>query len=348
MYFRLPFAVSGTKTAIPDTQPGNGAINFTTGYSNVYQLDPDTDPLALRLERDKFNELQYQITATLKTLYENGIPPFIETADNNGAPYSYSKDALVKRAGVVYSSNVNSNTTAPPGANWTVVDMAVFNAKAPTASPVFTGNPTAPTPLTGNVSTSIATTQFVRAIMALYGHGTANAFAIPNLNVLSDGGMFQYGAGTSNAPSANVGTLIHMPWENSSGAVQVAFDIATGAVYSRVRAFSTWLPWYRIYTSQDSMAITARGFNGNGYWRVYSDLTIETYSNVTYLGAQATYTLPTSIYPTTARLFVQPIMSHQITPTTLHIPINVSSNTITIGAGAPTSVLSIHTMSTPP
>ena len=117
MYFRIPFASSGTTTAIPDTQPGNGAVNWTTGYSNVYQLDPDTDPLALRIERAQFNYVMNQLTATLKQLYENGVPPFIETADNGGSPYSYSKDALVKRAGVVYSSNVNSNTTAPPGAN---------------------------------------------------------------------------------------------------------------------------------------------------------------------------------------------------------------------------------------
>lgn len=39
----------------------------------------------------------------------------------------------------------------------------VLNLKAPLASPVFTGNPTAPTPATGDNDTSIATTAFVKA-----------------------------------------------------------------------------------------------------------------------------------------------------------------------------------------
>jgi hypothetical protein len=40
-------------------------------------------------------------------------------------------------------------------------DWSTFNAKAPTASPTFTGNPTAPTPSSGDNDTSIATTAFV-------------------------------------------------------------------------------------------------------------------------------------------------------------------------------------------
>lgn len=43
---------------------------------------------------------------------------------------------------------------------------AVADAKAPIASPAFTGNPTAPTQTTGNNSTRLATTAFVKAVMA--------------------------------------------------------------------------------------------------------------------------------------------------------------------------------------
>lgn len=50
----------------------------------------------------------------------------------------------------------------------TAQQMAL-DAKAPLASPVFTGNPTAPTPASSDDDTSIATTAFVRAAMALFG-----------------------------------------------------------------------------------------------------------------------------------------------------------------------------------
>ena len=48
------------------------------------------------------------------------------------------------------------NTGKLSAADWTT-----FNAKAPIASPAFTGNPTAPTPSSGDNDTSIATTAFV-------------------------------------------------------------------------------------------------------------------------------------------------------------------------------------------
>lgn len=347
MYYRLPFATSGTTTSIPDTQPGNGAVNWTTGYSNVYQLDPGSDPLALRVERAQMNYILNTITATLKNLFENGIPPFIEMSDNNGVAYSYSKDALVKRSGVVYSSNANSNTTAPPGANWTVVDMAVFNAKASTASPIFTGNPIATTPDTGNVSGSIATTQFVRNVMAIYGHGTANAFNIPNLNLLTDGGTFYYDAGAGNAPSPNVGVFMHLPFGNSSGAAQFAIDLATGVTYQRRRVFSTWLPWIRFYTSNDSTAVIASGSNAYGYYRIYSDNTVDTFSRVVYNDAGTTefFNLPTSINYTNAVVSVNPNFTVPY-PSKPHAIAFLNNVSFGIAPGSASSVVSVHTTST--
>jgi hypothetical protein len=70
------------------------------------------------------------------------------------------------------------------------VDTTTFNtavnnlntSKAPLASPVFTGNPTAPTPAATDNDTSLATTAFVRAAMALFGVG-ANG---PGLTTTAD------------------------------------------------------------------------------------------------------------------------------------------------------------------
>jgi hypothetical protein len=49
------------------------------------------------------------------------------------------------------------------GGNATSILAIAGDAKAPIASPIFTGNPQAPTPTTGDNDTSIATTAFVRA-----------------------------------------------------------------------------------------------------------------------------------------------------------------------------------------
>jgi hypothetical protein len=49
--------------------------------------------------------------------------------------------------------------------------QAALDLKAPLASPVFTGNPTAPTPTAGDSDTSIATTAFVTAAIAAGGSG---------------------------------------------------------------------------------------------------------------------------------------------------------------------------------
>src|SRR4051812_32937067 len=50
-----------------------------------------------------------------------------------------------------------------------------LDAKAPLASPVFTGNPTAPTPTVGDADTSIATTAFVAQALVAVGAGIPEA-----------------------------------------------------------------------------------------------------------------------------------------------------------------------------
>lgn len=295
MYFRIPFASSGTTTAIPETQPGNGAINWTTGYSNVYSLEYPTDPLALLVERAQHNYLWNQVTTTLKNIYENGIPPFIESADNGGSPYSYSKDSLVKRSGIVYSSNVNSNTTAPPGASWTVVDMAVFNAKAPTASPTFTGVPVAPTAAAATANTQLATTAFVRNAVALFGVGSGIAQRATNLNLITDGGLYYYLAADSNLPYVGNGSILHAPYTDTSAAYQIACDLGTQQIFFRTKASNTWNAWRRLPNSAQDQTIISYGGNSNGYWRVFSNGNVIINRTVSQPGTTSTYVYPISI-----------------------------------------------------
>jgi hypothetical protein len=54
----------------------------------------------------------------------------------------------------------------------------VLNGLAPLASPAFTGTPTAPTPANGESSTVLATTQFVKLVLAVGTYTTAIADGI--------------------------------------------------------------------------------------------------------------------------------------------------------------------------
>ena len=78
------------------------------------------------------------------------------------------------------------NPTAPTplaGDNDTSIATTAFvttavSAKADLASPAFTGNPTAPTPLAGDNDTSIATTAFVNTALRVLGMAYANYSAV--------------------------------------------------------------------------------------------------------------------------------------------------------------------------
>ncbi|HAW0896341.1 TPA: hypothetical protein JLK53_004058 [Escherichia coli] len=117
---RIPFAESGDKTAVPETDAGGG-VNMTQGYGQAYALDPATDPSAKRIEREKMNGLFNLITSAIAEIQASGCVPFITSDDNGGAAYPYGKGAMAILDGVVYQSLEDSNTTTPPGAKWSTL-----------------------------------------------------------------------------------------------------------------------------------------------------------------------------------------------------------------------------------
>ena len=121
-YFRLPFADSGDKDPLPD-ETANSLVSYATGYSQDYQRNPSSDPLARRMERNFFNQLLFDVTDTLKNLYETGTVPFITSAMNNGSPFSYPLGARVILSNRIYENTTANNTTTPPAAGWVLVDV---------------------------------------------------------------------------------------------------------------------------------------------------------------------------------------------------------------------------------
>lgn len=138
--------------------------------------------------------------------------------------------------------------------------------KAPLGSPVFTGDPKAPTVAATDNDTSIATTAFVRSAMALFGLGSAASKFDGNIDTVALTGVYLVSGNEGTLPTwpAGVpgvtagsaitgGTLFHMERGSGSAATQV-FDAFTSAdvavtMIRTKRLGGTWLPWREIWTS---------------------------------------------------------------------------------------------------
>lgn len=130
-FFRFPFAVTGDKTPIGDATDPSGIVTYQQGYGPDYARDPATDPLAKNIERDKMNELFYDITTAIREYQIMGTPDFITSAQNGGTAFSYSKWARVRYDNgsgfKIYQSKIDSNTDLPTvTASWDEVSSG-FN-----------------------------------------------------------------------------------------------------------------------------------------------------------------------------------------------------------------------------
>lgn len=123
-FFKFPFAITGTRAPIAATDPGTGEVNYPTGYPSPYQL-PASDPASRNIERDKNNQLYFDITNELQLLQIQGVPDFITTALNGGVPYPYGIGATCMYLGKQYVSRVAANVDLPSvAASWALVRLA--------------------------------------------------------------------------------------------------------------------------------------------------------------------------------------------------------------------------------
>lgn len=114
-YVRTPFAVAGDRTSIPNTDPGDGTVNFQQGFPVRYSQDPETG--GARIPRDKYNELMYIVTEAIQKYQQRGTPDFITAVENGGAAYPYAKYSRVLyddgSGEKVYVSRIDNNTSLP-------------------------------------------------------------------------------------------------------------------------------------------------------------------------------------------------------------------------------------------
>lgn len=124
-FFVYPFALHGTKTAIPNPVQGSGSVSYDEGWGPDYALDLNTDPAALPIPRDQTNQLMFDITDAINQYQTHGTPDFITTSDNLGTPFSYDLYAYVRyddgSGFKIYENQVQGNTTLPTDPSWQVV-----------------------------------------------------------------------------------------------------------------------------------------------------------------------------------------------------------------------------------
>ena len=126
-FYRFPFASSGDRTLIVDTNPGDGEVNYETGWTNDYQKDFPTDPTARPIPRGQTNEFYYDVTDNIRQYQTHGVPEFVTSIDNGGVAFPYAKYARVRfDDGVngfqLYESRIDNNTSLPSVAtDWRLI-----------------------------------------------------------------------------------------------------------------------------------------------------------------------------------------------------------------------------------
>jgi len=112
-YFINPFAILGDVTAVPTTGSNSGPVNYQYGYGVNYELDLLTNPDALPIGRETFNQVLFDITTLLQQYSQYGVPLFITNAQNGGVDFPYPQYAQTFYMGNVYENQVASNTALP-------------------------------------------------------------------------------------------------------------------------------------------------------------------------------------------------------------------------------------------
>ncbi|WP_177327840.1 phage tail protein, partial [Pseudomonas tussilaginis] len=133
--------------------------------------------------------------------------------------------------------------------------------KAPLASPTFTGDPKAPTPAANDIDTSIATTAFVRAAMALYGIGAPGS-DIPDADLAPRTGIYRVPSGL-NCPKPGSYHLIHIERAAGQQSAQIAIVDGGSAVPANIwtrnrHELGIWSEWEASWTTR-TLAFASQG-----------------------------------------------------------------------------------------
>nr|WP_024674765.1 pyocin knob domain-containing protein [Pseudomonas syringae] len=110
-------------------------------------------------------------------------------------------------------------------------------------SPLFTGDPKAPTAVPGDNDLSIANTAFVQAALTALGLGTTTSVLVTDLNLVVQGGWYRTSPTTLNQPLPTNSSVEVIPY-NNGGCLQVATQLGLGSrKFWRTQASNIWTGW---------------------------------------------------------------------------------------------------------
>lgn len=203
-YYRVPFGAGGDRTAIPVDTQGDGSVSYTEGYGDDYSKSRLTDPAALTIPRDQFNQALFDITTNLQQYQQFGFPNFISSSDNGGTAFPYAINATVRYTdGVNYTSLVGSNTALPTDpTKWRVESVAATADKLTTARLIYGESFDGTAALTGIIAatfggTGNGFTQFTGAATS------TKTYTLPNANatILTDNALVSVAQGGTGSNS---------------------------------------------------------------------------------------------------------------------------------------------------
>lgn len=229
------------------------ATNPTTvagyGLTDVYSKTQIDQALALKAPLDS-------------PAFSNNPTAPTQAAGNNSTRLANTAFVQAAIAALVASSPAALDTLNELAAalgndpNFATTMTNALALKAPLASPIFTGDPKAPTPAVTDNDTSLATTAFVRALMGRYGLGAASAEnVITNIDSVSETGVYMVTGTTTGAKPNSIanGTLLHMERWSSNMATQIWDSLVSGSTptsFIRTRnASGVWTEWGQLWTS---------------------------------------------------------------------------------------------------
>lgn len=115
-FFKKLFAEQGQRLEIPEAQQPSGEVSYTEGYGEDYSKERGANSDAKLIEREKFNQLMFEITRAIQELQLNGAPDWV-------SGQTYERCAIVNYgdgAGKnVYVSKIAENKSQPSNtAEW--------------------------------------------------------------------------------------------------------------------------------------------------------------------------------------------------------------------------------------
>ena len=200
--------VEGGTTAAAHILFKEGSDNGTNGVKLLGQASTANITVTLPAATDTLVGKATTDTLTNKTLNQDGTGNSITNIANASIKASAAIDATKIANGTVTSTEFQHISTLSSNA------QTQISAKAPLASPTFTGVPAAPTAAAGTDTTQVATTAFVKAAIPSNLVGV-NATAA-ELNILDETAVGTPGALAIEASAGDDGVLVY---DNSANTI---------------------------------------------------------------------------------------------------------------------------------